>query len=148
MFLGRTSKRFGLPKSCVGGCHSATPLHPTPDSTPPTQQLFELTQRVTFQVVYTKGPHLQIKVHAEVVHPKSGHHDTTNIFHFTFTTYENVDVQSVMPKTYAGKMISIFALQLLTARSSHQVLCGNFNWAPNSHSTTATLDISHHPTWH
>ncbi len=55
-----------------------------------------------FQVVFTKGPNLQLKVHAEVVHPKTGAHDTTNIFHFTFTTDEGVDVPNVMPKTYAG----------------------------------------------
>ena len=56
-----------------------------------------------FQVVFTKGPHLQVKVHAEVVHPKTGGNETTNIFHFTFTTSEGVDVQTVMPKSYAGK---------------------------------------------
>lgn len=51
-----------------------------------------------------------MKVHAEVVHPKTGEHDTTNIFHFTFTTNEGVDVQTVMPKSYAGKNFGSFSV--------------------------------------
>ena len=63
-------------------------------------------------MVYTTGGHFQVKVHAEVVHPKTGEHDTTNIFHFTFTTNEGVDVQTVMPKSYAGKNFGSFSLVL------------------------------------
>ncbi len=53
------------------------------------------------QVVYTTGPHLQVKVHAEVVDPRTGHHETTNTFHFTLST-KDADVPPIMPKSYAG----------------------------------------------
>lgn len=55
------------------------------------------------QVVYTRDQDLHVKVHAEVVNPTTGSHDTTNIFHFTFTT-ENVIIPTVMPKSYADYM--------------------------------------------
>ncbi|KAK3086446.1 hypothetical protein FSP39_018538 [Pinctada imbricata] len=56
------------------------------------------------QVVYTKDSFLQVKVHAEVVHPTQGVHFTTNDFHFTFDT-KLVNLPSVMPKTYAESML-------------------------------------------
>lgn len=50
------------------------------------------------QIVFTKGKYLQTRVHAEVLDPKTGHVDTTNIFHFHFTS-EN-DIKHVMPMSY------------------------------------------------
>ncbi|KAL3848568.1 hypothetical protein ACJMK2_019419, partial [Sinanodonta woodiana] len=52
------------------------------------------------QVVYTKGPFLQVNVHAEVVNPKDGTQETTNNFHFTFDSKMD-SLPTVMPKTYA-----------------------------------------------
>ncbi len=63
------------------------------------------------QVVYTTGPHLQVKVHAEVVDPKTGHHDTTNTFHFTLSTKDK-DVPPVMPKSYAGLLLILCLFQI------------------------------------
>jgi acyl-coenzyme A thioesterase 9 len=57
------------------------------------------------QVTYTSGPFLQVKVHAEVVDPKTGVHQTTNVFHFTF--YNKSDVPQVVPKSYAEYMIYV-----------------------------------------
>ena len=51
------------------------------------------------QIVFTKDRYLQTRVHAEVLDPKTGHVDITNIFHFHFTC-EN-DFSQVMPMTYA-----------------------------------------------
>lgn len=56
------------------------------------------------QVVYTKSPDLQVRVHAEVVNPATGSHETTNIFHYTFTT-ENVEIPTIMPRSYAEYML-------------------------------------------
>lgn len=56
------------------------------------------------QVVYTKGSDLQVKVHAEVVDPATGSHETTNIFHYTFTT-DNVEIPTIIPRSYAEYML-------------------------------------------
>ena len=61
------------------------------------------------QVVFTKGLYLQIRVHAEVVDPKSGHIDTTNVFHFHFTS--NEPFPQVMPSTYAEYMLYLEGLR-------------------------------------
>ncbi|XP_050394841.1 acyl-coenzyme A thioesterase 9, mitochondrial [Patella vulgata] len=56
------------------------------------------------QVVYTKGSQMQVKVHAEVVDPTVGKHETSNDFHFTFDSQLD-DLTQVMPKTYAESMM-------------------------------------------
>ena len=55
------------------------------------------------QIVYTKDRYLQTRVHAEVLDPKTGHVDTTNIFHFHFTCEK--DFSQIMPMTYAEYVI-------------------------------------------
>ncbi|XP_064615404.1 acyl-coenzyme A thioesterase 9, mitochondrial-like [Liolophura sinensis] len=56
------------------------------------------------QIVYTSGTKMQVKVHAEVVNPADGHHDTTNMFHFTFDS-KKTNVPILMPKSYAEAMM-------------------------------------------
>ncbi|XP_059170721.1 acyl-coenzyme A thioesterase 9, mitochondrial-like isoform X2 [Physella acuta] len=56
------------------------------------------------QIVYTKGPDVQVHVHAEVVDPEKGTREATNDFHFTFDT-GIPNVPTVMPKTYAESML-------------------------------------------
>jgi len=51
------------------------------------------------QIVFTKDNYLLVRVHAEVLHPSTGHVDTTNIFHFHFTSQK--EFAQVMPMTYA-----------------------------------------------
>ncbi|XP_078693239.1 acyl-coenzyme A thioesterase 9, mitochondrial-like [Branchiostoma floridae x Branchiostoma belcheri] len=55
------------------------------------------------EVVYTKGQYLQVRVHAEVVDPKTGEHETTNIFHFSFSSPQ--PIPKVLPRTYAESML-------------------------------------------
>ncbi|XP_035692584.1 acyl-coenzyme A thioesterase 9, mitochondrial-like [Branchiostoma floridae] len=55
------------------------------------------------EVVYTRDQYLQVRVHAEVVDPKTGEHETTNIFHFTFSS--PLPFPKVLPKTYAESML-------------------------------------------
>ena len=44
---------------------------------------------------------MQIRVHAQVVDPKTNEGSTTNIFHFTLSS--NDAVPPVIPKSYGGK---------------------------------------------
>ena len=53
------------------------------------------------QVVYTEGNNLQLCVSAEVVDPRLGTKDLTNVFYFTFSTKE--PVKPIMPQTYHGE---------------------------------------------
>ena len=55
------------------------------------------------QIVYTRGPYLQTRVHAEVVDPKTGHVDTTNVFHFHFTSKK--EFADVVPMSYGEYML-------------------------------------------
>lgn len=55
------------------------------------------------EIAYTEGCYMQIRVHAEVVDPRTGERDTTNVFHFTIAA-ETI-VSSVMPKTYGESML-------------------------------------------
>ena len=52
-------------------------------------------------VVYTEGNNMQLCVSAEVVDPRLGTKDLTNVFYFTFNTKE--PVKPVMPQTYHGE---------------------------------------------
>lgn len=60
------------------------------------------------QVVYTDGDNMQIRVHADVVNPEAGTHDTTNIFHFTFKPVDKEPVPPVIPMAYHGDYYSSF----------------------------------------
>lgn len=54
------------------------------------------------QIVYTEGPLMQVKVHAEVLDILTGSRDTTNNFYFVFDSMQP-DLPRVIPRTYAGK---------------------------------------------
>lgn len=54
-----------------------------------------------FQVCYTQGKYIQVRVHSEVFDPLTRQHSTTNIFHFTFAS--DRDVPNIIPKTYGGE---------------------------------------------
>ncbi|KAF4797865.1 Acyl-coenzyme A thioesterase 9, mitochondrial [Turdus rufiventris] len=53
------------------------------------------------QVCYTEKNYIQIRVHSEVYNANTKEHHTTNTFHFTFIS-EN-EVPQIVPKTYGGK---------------------------------------------
>ena len=54
-----------------------------------------------FQVCYTQGKYIQVRVHSEVFDPLSRQHNTTNVFHFTFAS--DRDVPNIIPNTYGGE---------------------------------------------
>ncbi|KAI0231118.1 Acyl-coenzyme A thioesterase 9, mitochondrial [Lamellibrachia satsuma] len=56
------------------------------------------------QVVYTRGPFMQVIVHAEVVNAETGQRDTTHVFHFTFKNRSG-PVPPTMPHSYAEYML-------------------------------------------
>ncbi|XP_062907266.1 acyl-coenzyme A thioesterase 9, mitochondrial-like isoform X2 [Mobula hypostoma] len=66
------------------------------------------------QVCYTKGNYIQVRVHSTVVDPVSREHHTTNIFHFTFGS-EN-EVMQVFPKTYGESMLYLDGKRHFKAR--------------------------------
>jgi len=55
------------------------------------------------QVVYTQGHYVMLRVSAEVVHPESGAHDLTNVFHFTLKA--DKPVPEVIPRSYQEAML-------------------------------------------
>lgn len=55
------------------------------------------------EIAYTEGDFMQIRVHAQVVNPKTQESDTTNVFHFTLSG--GGPVSPVMPKTYGESML-------------------------------------------
>ncbi|XP_041483095.1 acyl-coenzyme A thioesterase 9, mitochondrial-like [Lytechinus variegatus] len=55
------------------------------------------------EIAYTEGCYMEIRVHAEVVDPRTGDRDTTNVFHFTIVTEKPVPL--VWPKTYGESML-------------------------------------------
>ena len=68
-------------------------------------------------MAYTAGCDLQVRVHAEAMDPETGHHETTNIFYYTFTT--NADpVPTIIPKSYAGKFSCYYVSIILVKYSS------------------------------
>nr|CAG8433584.1 14268_t:CDS:2 [Entrophospora candida] len=59
------------------------------------------------QIVYSPGtPHqsFQVAVIADVLDIEKEKRDTTNIFHFTFTSYNIINVRRVIPNTYGDLM--------------------------------------------
>uniref|UniRef100_A0A8D0F9K2 Acyl-CoA thioesterase 9 n=1 Tax=Strix occidentalis caurina TaxID=311401 RepID=A0A8D0F9K2_STROC len=55
------------------------------------------------QVCYTEKNYIQVRVHSEVYDADTREHQTTNIFHFTFIS-EN-EIPQVVPKTYGESML-------------------------------------------
>lgn len=55
------------------------------------------------QVCFTKGNFIQVRVHSEVASLQNKEHQTTNVFHFTFTSEKQVPL--VFPKTYGESML-------------------------------------------
>ncbi|KAG8450630.1 hypothetical protein GDO86_003053 [Hymenochirus boettgeri] len=55
------------------------------------------------QVCYTKKNYIQIRVHSEVSDPNTREHHTTNIFHFTFMSDQ--EVPQIVPQTYGESML-------------------------------------------
>eukprot|EP00795_Rhopilema_esculentum_P012543 gene12543-3238_t len=55
------------------------------------------------QIVFTDGNYLQTRVHAEVLDPKTGHIDTTNVFHYHFTSKQ--EFPRVIPMSYGEYML-------------------------------------------
>ncbi|XP_036237245.1 acyl-coenzyme A thioesterase 9, mitochondrial isoform X4 [Molothrus ater] len=65
------------------------------------------------QVCYTEKNYIQIRVHSEVYNANTKEHHTTNIFHFTFIS-EN-EVPQVVPKTYGESMLYLDGKRHFTA---------------------------------
>ncbi|NXC29518.1 ACOT9 thioesterase, partial [Campylorhamphus procurvoides] len=65
------------------------------------------------QVCYTEKNYIQVRVHSEVYDANTREHHTTNIFHFTFIS-EN-DVPRVVPKTYGESMLYLDGKRHFTA---------------------------------
>jgi len=57
------------------------------------------------QVCYTSGPHIQVKVHAAIVDPKTGDQLPSNVFHYTFKLHHDLQAPPVIPKAYAEYMM-------------------------------------------
>ncbi|XP_015264356.1 PREDICTED: acyl-coenzyme A thioesterase 9, mitochondrial [Gekko japonicus] len=55
------------------------------------------------QVCYTEENFIQVRVHSEVYNPDTRQHHTTNVFHFTFMS-EN-QIPQIIPKTYGESML-------------------------------------------
>ncbi|KAJ8403289.1 hypothetical protein AAFF_G00355060 [Aldrovandia affinis] len=55
------------------------------------------------QVCYTQDKYIQVRVHTEVLDPLSRQHHTTNVFHFTFSSPE--EVPAIMPRSYGESML-------------------------------------------
>ncbi|XP_028289830.1 acyl-coenzyme A thioesterase 9, mitochondrial isoform X2 [Gouania willdenowi] len=55
------------------------------------------------QVCYTQDQYIQVRVHSEVFDPITQQHNTTNVFHFTFSS--DREVPHITPKTYGESML-------------------------------------------
>ncbi|XP_066555260.1 acyl-coenzyme A thioesterase 9, mitochondrial isoform X2 [Amia ocellicauda] len=55
------------------------------------------------QVCYTEETYIQVRVHTEVFDAMTRQHNTTNVFHFTFCSQE--EVPQVVPKSYGESML-------------------------------------------
>lgn len=64
------------------------------------------------QIVYTEGPLLQVKVHAEVLDVLTGSRDTTNDFYFAFDSGQP-DLPHIVPRTYAESMLYLDGMRHL-----------------------------------
>lgn len=72
------------------------------------------------QITFTKKDYLNVRVHAEVLNPKTGETRTTNVFYFHFKSSK--DFNQVMPMTYAEYM-----LYLDGARHARRLLGGEID---------------------
>ncbi|XP_023700947.2 acyl-coenzyme A thioesterase 9, mitochondrial isoform X1 [Paramormyrops kingsleyae] len=101
-FLMRKAYELGWANACYyGGCR--------PNLVAVDDILFQKPVEIgsllllSSQVCYTEGKYIQVRVHTEVLDPETRQHNTTNIFHFTFSFPQ--DVRAVIPKTYGESML-------------------------------------------
>uniref|UniRef100_A0A8C9RZF7 Acyl-CoA thioesterase 9, tandem duplicate 1 n=1 Tax=Scleropages formosus TaxID=113540 RepID=A0A8C9RZF7_SCLFO len=88
-FLMRKAYELGWANACsYGGCR--------PNLVAVDDILFQKPVEIgsllllSSQVCYTEGKYIQVRVHTEVLDPLTRQHNTTNVFHFTFTSPEEV----------------------------------------------------------
>lgn len=62
------------------------------------------------QIVYTTGPYIQVAVSAEKLTSGSGQRETSNLFHFTFSSPDSKPLQ-VLPRTYSEAMRYVYGLR-------------------------------------
>ena len=60
------------------------------------------------QVAYTEGNHVQVRVGAEALNPKTKELEVTNVFHYTFRL-EGEPAPQIIPKTYHEAMLYLNA---------------------------------------
>ncbi|XP_035269508.1 acyl-coenzyme A thioesterase 9, mitochondrial-like isoform X2 [Anguilla rostrata] len=101
-FLMRKAYELGWANACgYGGCR--------PNLVAVDDILFQKPVEIgsllllSSQVCYTQDKYIQVRVHTEVLDPLTGQHNTTNIFHFTFSSPE--DVPAIMPRSYGESML-------------------------------------------
>ncbi|XP_018616839.1 acyl-coenzyme A thioesterase 9, mitochondrial isoform X2 [Scleropages formosus] len=101
-FLMRKAYELGWANACsYGGCR--------PNLVAVDDILFQKPVEIgsllllSSQVCYTEGKYIQVRVHTEVLDPLTRQHNTTNVFHFTFTSPE--EVPAIVPKTYGESML-------------------------------------------
>ena len=76
------------------------------------------------QVVFTQGQYVMVRVSAEVVHPESGQHDLTNVFHFTLKSGEQAP--EVIPRSYQGALPISGFLERSLSRKGHPLFFFGF----------------------
>uniref|UniRef100_A0A674D2Q6 Acyl-CoA thioesterase 9 n=1 Tax=Salmo trutta TaxID=8032 RepID=A0A674D2Q6_SALTR len=101
-FLMRKAYELGWANACAyGGCR--------PNLIAVDDILFQKPVEIgsllllSSQVCYTEGNYIQVRVHTEVLDPLTRHHNTTNVFHFTFVT--DKDVPNIVPQSYGESML-------------------------------------------
>ncbi|XP_063063447.1 acyl-CoA thioesterase 9, tandem duplicate 1 isoform X2 [Engraulis encrasicolus] len=101
-FLMRKAYELGWANACAfGGCR--------PNLVAVDDILFQKPVEIgsllllSSQVCYTEGRFIQLRVHTEVLDPLTGHHNTTNVFHFTFRV--DKAVPAVVPRSYGESML-------------------------------------------
>uniref|UniRef100_A0A8C7PG31 Acyl-CoA thioesterase 9 n=1 Tax=Oncorhynchus mykiss TaxID=8022 RepID=A0A8C7PG31_ONCMY len=101
-FLMRKAYELGWANACAyGGCR--------PNLVAVDDILFQKPVEIgsllllSSQVCYTEGNYIQVRVHTEVLDPLTRHHNTTNVFHFTFVT--DKDVPNIVPQSYGESML-------------------------------------------
>ncbi|CAL8399200.1 unnamed protein product [Arctogadus glacialis] len=101
-FLMRKAYELGWANACsYGGCR--------PNLVAVDDILFQKPVEIgsllllSSQVCYTEGNFIQVRVHTEVLDPLTGQHNTTNVFHFTFVS--DNDVPMIVPQSYGESML-------------------------------------------
>ncbi|OQV19676.1 Acyl-coenzyme A thioesterase 9, mitochondrial [Hypsibius exemplaris] len=74
------------------------------------------------RLVYTEGPNMQMRVHAEVIDPATQKRETTNTFYFTFRDSTGKPVKRVIPKSYSDAMLYLTGRRHYGASKHYQRL--------------------------